>query len=200
MTEEKLNKIKSKIDELKVIDYTEWNLRSESNFIKLKKGKYKLNNNHTIERESVVKNIGTSNASAVFALTKDQKVIIVIEPRTALPTKDKVSIELPAGYIDDSEDGITAAKRELEEETGYTSKEFILLDSYYPSLGASNERIDLVLALNCIKTKNQHLDPDEYVNFEEVTLEEFKYLLDNNYIKDANSRIGYYKTLEYLKK
>ena len=39
MTEEKLNKIKSKIDELKVIDYTEWNLRSESNFIKLKKGK-----------------------------------------------------------------------------------------------------------------------------------------------------------------
>lgn len=198
MNKERLNEIKSKMDELKVIRYEEESLDSNSTFLKLMKGNYLLNNGHNIERESVTKMVGNSNASVIFALTKEKKILIVIEPRAALPTKDKISIELPAGYIDHNEDGIAAAKRELEEETGYTSNHFILLDSYYPSLGASSERIDLVLALDCIHTKEQHLDFDEYVNYEEVTMEEFKYLLDNHYIKDANSRIGYYKVLEYL--
>lgn len=198
MNRERLNKIESKMQELKVIHYNEKPLDSNSSFLKLIKGNYLLNNGHNIERESVTKMIGSSNASVIFALTKEQKILIVIEPRTALPTKDKISIELPAGYIDNNEDGIIAAKRELEEETGYTSNQFILLDSYYPSLGASAERIDLVLALDCTHTKEQHLDFDEYVNYEEVTIEEFKYLLDNHYIKDANSRIGYYKAIEYL--
>ena len=198
MEKEKLQEIENKMNKLKVINYEETKLKSESRFIDIIKGIYNLNNGKTINREKAVKNIGTSNATDIFAITKDNKIIIVIQPRVSLPTENKISIELPAGYIEIDEKCIDAAKRELEEETGYTSNNLVLLDSYYPSLGASSERIDLILALNCIKIKEQHLDTDEFVEYEEVTLEEFKYLLENNYIKDANSRIGYYKAIEYL--
>ena len=40
---------------------------------------------------------------------------------------------------------------------------------------------------------------DEYIVNELVSLEEFKFLIDNNYIKGANERLGYYHYLNYLK-
>ena len=76
----------------------------------------------------------------------------------------------------------------------------MLVDSYYTSLGFSGEKIDLLLALNCTKVGEQKLDSDEFVIYRTVSLEEFEYLLNNNYIMDANARIGYYRYLEYLMK
>ena len=107
---------------------------------------------------------------------------------------------MPAGYKDQGERAEESALRELAEETGYTSSNIVLIDSYYTSLGFSGERIELLLALDCIKAGEQKLDRDEFVCYEEVTLKEFEYLLNNNYIKDANARIGYYRYLEYLMK
>lgn len=195
-----LNDIHQKIDNLKVLSYEEIPFNTDSNFIELKKGFYKLNNNKTIEREIVTKKIGTGNASAIFAVTEDEKILLVIQPRVSLPTQDKINVELPAGYIEKGEDAATSAIRELEEETGYTPKNLIIADEYYPSLGASGEKITLLLALDCKKTKEIHLDSDEYLYNVSVTMDEFKYLLDNNYIKDVNARIGYYKYLEYIRK
>ena len=116
-----------------------------------------------------------------------------------IPTKDKISIEIPAGYIEKGENSIDAAKRELLEETGYTTDNIIMVDSYYPSFGISGERIDLFLAIGCEKVSDLNLDPDEYIVNELVSLDEFKYLVDNNYIKGANERLGYYHYLDYLK-
>ena len=195
-----LEDIHNKINELKVLDYKEEILNTASNFIELRKGIYNLNNNKTIEREIVVKKVGTGNASAIFAVTEDDKILLVIQPRVSLPTKDKVNIELPAGYIEKGEDAIMSGIRELEEETGYTPGKIIVADEYHPSLGASGEKITLLLAINCKKTKELNLDKDEYLHNISVSIDEFRYLLDNNYIKDVNARIGYYKYLEYIGK
>ena len=102
--------------------------------------------------------------------------------------------------MEKNESSVEAALRELEEETGYTSNEVMLVDSYYTSLGFSGDRIDLLLTLNCTKVGDQKLDSDEFVIYRTVSLEEFEYLLNNNYIMDANARIGYYRYLEYLMK
>ena len=193
-----LSDIETKINNLKVIEYKEEPFNTNSNFIELKKGLYKLNNNEEIKREIVVKKVGTGNASAVFAVTEDNKILLVIQPRVSLPTLDKINIELPAGYIEKGETAIMSGLRELEEETGYTTKKIIIADEYYPSLGASGEKITLLLALNCKKEKELNLDKDEFLYNINVTIDEFKYLLDNNYIKDVNARIGYYKYLEYI--
>ncbi|MBQ8681746.1 MAG: NUDIX hydrolase [Bacilli bacterium] len=193
-------KISNDIESIKVIDYKEEDVYSDTSFIALKKGYYKLNNGHTIMRESALKKKGIGNASCIFAVTTDKKIIIVIQPRAALPTTDKVNIELPAGYIEENEKSTVAALRELEEETGYTSDNITLVDSYFTSLGFNGERIDLLLALDCTKIGEQHLDEDEFIHYELVSLEEFEYLLNNGYIMDANARIGYYRYLEYLMK
>lgn len=193
-----LNDIEEKINNLKVRSY-DIEVLGSGNFIELRKGIYNLNNDKSIEREVVAKKIGTGNAVAMFAVDEEGKILLVIQPRVSLPTDDKINIELPAGYIEDGEDACCAGRRELEEETGYVSERIVLADEYYPSLGASGEKITLLLALNCKKTKELKLDKDEYLYNIRVSLDEFRYLLDNNYIKDVNARIGYYKYLEYIK-
>ena len=125
-----LSDIKSKIDELKVISFSEKAYDIDSNFIELRKGVYELNNNKTIEREIVVKKAGVGNASAIFAVTDDNKILLVIQPRVSLNTKDKINVELPAGYIEKGEDAMMSGIRELEEETGYTTDKIIVADEY----------------------------------------------------------------------
>ena len=193
-------KISEDIEKIKVVDYKEEDVKTDTSFIALRKGYYELNNGYTIMRESALKKKGNGNAACIFAVTVDKKIIIVIQPRAALPTTDKVNIELPAGYIEENEKSTVAALRELEEETGYTSGNITLVDSYFTSLGFNGERIDLLLALDCVKIGEQNLDEDEFIYYELVSLEEFEYLLNNGYIMDANARIGYYRYLEYLMK
>ena len=195
-----IDRIKDKIDKVKVVDYHEENIDSDAKFIKLKIGKYKLSNGEVIDRERVVKNVGTGCAACVFALTVDKKVLLVIHPRIVLPSEDKISIEIPAGYIEEGEEPIDAARRELEEETGYRARKIVGVDSYYPSFGISGERIDLFLAFDCEKVGDLNLDDDEFIENELVTLEEFKYLIDSHYIKGVNERMAYYHYLDYIKK
>lgn len=195
-----LKKINDDVDSIRVVKENTNKIEVSTNFIGLKKGEFTLNNGSTIIREGVYKKTGSGNAVCLFAVTTDKKILIVIQPRVELSTKNKINIELPAGYIEEGESSVESGIRELLEETGYTSNDVTLVDSYYTSLGISGERIDLLLALDCIKVDSQHLDKDEFLYYELVTLEEFEYLLNNNYIMDANARIGYYRYLEYLMK
>jgi ADP-ribose pyrophosphatase len=54
--------------------------------------------------------------------------------------------ELPAGRIDEGEDELPAAKRELLEETGYTAKKWKRVLFYYPSPGFMDETMAVYLA------------------------------------------------------
>lgn len=198
MNIDKIDYINKLIDDVKVIDFREKDIDINSNFLKLKKGYYNLNNGKSIVRESVVRCSGNADAVAIFAITLEMDILLVIQPRVVLPTKNKVSIEVPAGYIEKEEDVIVAAKRELSEETGYVSNKLFLIDEYYPSLGYSGEKISIVLAMDCEKKQEQSLDNDEFVKYFKVNIDEFKYLLDNGFIIDATARLAYYRILEYL--
>lgn len=54
--------------------------------------------------------------------------------------------ELPAGRIDEGEEELPAAKRELLEETGYTAKKWKRVLFYYPSPGFMDETMAVYLA------------------------------------------------------
>ncbi len=195
-----IERINQDIDKIKVIDCKKEEVLCNSKFISLSNGKYKLNNGDIIERECIINKIGSGRAVCIFAVTENNKILIVIQPRVVLNNNSGISVEVPAGYVEIGEDSIEAGRRELEEETGYEADRIIKLDSYYTSVGFSDEIIDLILAIGCRKVNNQSLDDDEVIYVEEVSLEEFEYLLNNNYIVDVNTKFAYCKYLEYLRK
>lgn len=198
MNKEKIEEIRKIIADLRVVNYNEENIETDTTFLGLKEGNYYLNNGNKMRRESVVRRSGCADAVAMFAITLEKEILLVIQPRAALPTDDKIDIELPAGYIEEGEEPSIAAMRELNEETGYVAQDITIIDSYYPSLGYSGEKIYIAIAIGCEKKGEQHLDKDEFVSYIKVTIKEFKYLLDNDYILDATARLAYYRTLEYL--
>lgn len=98
-----------------------------------------------------------SNASGVvtiIAVTEYQEIVLVEQFR---PPVGGTVIELPAGLCGDEsvgETGLTAAKRELEEETGYTSDHWHGLPSGPSSAGLSSEVLQLFVARNCLRTSS----------------------------------------------
>ncbi len=63
------------------------------------------------------------------------------------PVKKEL-LELPAGKLDQGEDPLLCAQRELEEETGYVADSWKSLISIYTTPGFSNEQLHLFLATN----------------------------------------------------
>src|SRR6202023_1356966 len=55
----------------------------------------------------------------VVALTADRQIVLVRQYR---PATDRTYLSLPAGYVDQGEDVIETAYRELAEETGYAAR------------------------------------------------------------------------------
>ncbi len=183
MDRKKLEEIKRYIEELRTIKTSKNN--QENKFLSIESYTCYLNNSHVITREKLLK--GNKDGSAVITLpvTADKKFILAIEPRVF--TNTTVDIGLPAGYIEDDEKPIIAARRELLEETGYISDNFISLGSFYQDQGCSGAYNHYFVALNCYKIKEQSLDDGEFIKYILVNYEELNYLIENNYIKGLNS-------------
>ena len=89
----------------------------------------------------------------ILAMTKEQRVIFVEQYRVPV---DKKVIEFPAGLVDDDqlesdESLVTAAKRELLEETGYEAQEMELLLEGPVSSGSTSDMVSIFKALNIQK-------------------------------------------------
>jgi ADP-ribose pyrophosphatase len=82
-------------------------------------------------------------AVAIIAVTDDGKIIMERQYRYPL---QREFIEIPAGKIDEGEDDLATAQRELQEETGYVATRWRHLITTHPCIGYSNERIEFFLA------------------------------------------------------
>ena len=106
-------------------------------------------------------------ADAVHVIATDPagRVLMVRQFRVGSRTD---SLETPGGLIDPGEDAITAAQRELLEETGYKAENPRLLGGFWslPSLGTS--RIWTVVLENAVKVAEPHGDPTEELQLEWV--------------------------------
>ena len=161
--------------------------------VHLYKDDISLPNGKPATRE-VIRHVG---AVAIVPMTEDGKVIIERQFRYPL---NRVITEIPAGKLDsESEDRLSAAKRELEEETGYLADEWIELGDYIPAAAYCDEVITMYLAKGLhIGTRN--LDEDEFLNIETVSLEELVEDVMQGKIADGKTQAAILKAYLYLKK
>ena len=194
MRKEKLEELNKYIDEVKTLRREL--VSNNGDFIRLEKYDCYLNNGKVISRDKLIKNNGNGSAVLVLAITKDNEVILSVQPRVF--TKSSVGVELPAGYVDDGEEYIDAVKREVLEESGYTSDNIIELCGYYQDVGCSEAFNRGYLARDCYKVGEQKLDKDEYVKSFRCTLDELFELDEMGYILDCGTKLVVEKAKKYL--
>ena len=113
--------------------------------------------------------IDHKGAAAVVPVLPDGRIIMVRQYRNAL---ERETLEIPAGGLNGrDEPTLDAARRELSEETGFVSDNLEILLSIRTTVAFCNEKIDIYVARD-LKSGSQHLDEDEYVEYEAYTVDE----------------------------
>lgn len=141
-----------------------------------------LPDGNTSKRELIYHN----GAVAVCAITPNNEILLVKQFRKPV---EKPLLEIPAGKLEKDEEREEAAKRELEEETGYIANELEFITNMYGSPGFSNEKLTIYFANN-LSEGELNLDEDEFVELHKVPVSEIKSLLDSQEIEDAKTIIG----------
>jgi 8-oxo-dGTP pyrophosphatase MutT (NUDIX family) len=132
---------------------------------------------------------------AMFALTPQRDVVLVRQYRYGY---DQVIVELPAGSIDDGEDPLDCAKRELLEETGYTAQRWEHVITTPAEPVRSNSLMHVYLAYDALQTGSQSLDPTESIEPFTVSLEELHAMLRRGEIGSLSGLGSAYAVLDHI--
>ena len=132
-------------------------------------------------------------AVAILARDPDGRLLFVRQWRVPA---DRALLEIPAGTLD-VHDGVVedpdlAARRELEEETGYRAVSWQKLAEFWTAPGFASELMHLYLADGLTAADAGRLGPDEdeHLELERLTLGEAIAKVGDGSIADAKSIVG----------
>ncbi|MEW6698607.1 MAG: NUDIX hydrolase [Bacillota bacterium] len=137
-----------------------------------------------------------SQAVTIVAVTGDQKVLLVTQYRYPVA---EVLLEAPAGKMDPQENPLACARRELQEETGYTAGSLEKICEFYTTPGFTNELMHVYLAQN-LTPGEQNPDEDEFVQVEAIPLQDAIAMIYNGKIRDGKTIAGLLAAYNMLRK
>ena len=127
-------------------------------------------------------------AVAILAVLDDGRVLL--ERQYRYPIAQAV-IEIPAGKLNTGEDPLLCAQRELQEETGYTAKDWSKIRRIHPVISYSTEFIDIYLAEG-LSPGPARLDEEEFLDVFASPLEELLNWVETGKITDVKTIISTY--------
>ena len=128
----------------------------DTHWVKVRRDAGELPNGQAIEDFYA---ITINDAAAIVALDDAGNIILKKEYRYCY---DRDLIEVPAGTFEEGEtDGLSVAKRELLEETGYISEDWKYLGATVESSAKLTNYMHVYFANHCRKVSGQHLDATE---------------------------------------
>lgn len=165
----------------------------------LRRGHYLTFRIDTVERADGTRAkreiVGHPGAVAILAIDPDDRVLLVRQFRSAT---GGALLEVPAGTLDVDpltgavEDHALAARRELEEETGYRAGSWRLLTSFWTAPGFATELMHLYLATDLTPAHEDRLGPDEdeRLELERLPFAEAVAAAERGDIADAKSLVA----------
>ena len=103
----------------------------------------------------------------IFAITAEGQAVLIRQPRAGMMTD---TLEIPGGGIDASEEPEAAARRELEEETGYVAARILSLGSINPNPAIMDNKLHMFLAEGCTLASPRKHFPDSSEEIEVLTV------------------------------
>lgn len=149
----------------------------------------------TLQRDQVVEPSGIKTVReiivhhgsvVVLPVLPDGRIVLIRQYRHAA---GQYLWELVAGHKEPGEDPVAGARRELEEETGYTAKRFKKLLDIYPSPGLLGEKMEIFMA-DGLKKGAARPEDDESITQKIMTLGEIERWIASGKIHDSKTVSG----------
>ncbi len=131
----------------------------------------------------------------IFALTKSNEAVLIRQYRHGVCD---VLWEFPGGVVEDGENPVDGAKRELREETGYMASHMIQIAQLYPNPALQTNSLYSFMALDAEKVSEQNLDAGEDIEVHLMPVDELMQMAKRGEFPHALMTAVLFSALSYM--
>jgi ADP-ribose pyrophosphatase len=151
---------------------------------------FTVTQDHAVDPDGFeIKRAIVQHGGSAVVMPVDEKGRVLLVRQYRLPAK-AFMWEIPAGRVDEGENVLQAAKRELKEETGFKAKKWTKLASFYVSPGFLAEKMTIFLAED-LKEGEQEPMEDERIQLKWLKSRELDDMVESGKIMDAKTIVGF---------
>ena len=151
----------------------------EGRVLQVRIDEVRLSTGRVVSREVV----GHGDSVVVVPIDGEGNVVLVRQYRHAI---GRSLLEAPAGGVEEGEDPADCVQRELQEETGYLSRDLRALGAFWLAPGYSAEYMHAYVARDLVPSSLE-ADPDEQIQVEKVPMSRAEEMIRTGEIQDGKT-------------